>query len=219
MTMARHAVAATALACALVGACKQPEAQLKLVFPSVGDGGAPDGGLPCEGQKNLRCVNYLQFIAGSGDQFSSECRKLDVSLDNLCDLGKIAAGQEILKLSPETPLPIKIEGLRVYPAIECRVSKCADKTVFAGTTVGQGRIGDYVGRVLELPVTLLEPCGPPEEFYPLPDGGTCEEVCSPTAVVCDRVVGGCLCEAFPSASDLAAQRRVDGGQGGIDSGQ
>jgi hypothetical protein len=218
MRTAGHAVAAAAFACALVSGCKQPETQLKLVFPSVADGGAPDGGLPCEGQKNLRCVNYLQFIAGSGDQFSSQCRKLDVSLDNLCDLGKFAVGQEILKLPPETSLPIRIEGLRVYPALDCRVSACADKTVFAGTTVGTGRIGDYVGRVLELPVTLQEPCGPPEEFYPLPDGGTCEEVCSPTPVVCDHVAGGCLCEALPGASEIAA-RRMDGGQGGIDSGQ
>ena len=206
--------AATGLALALVigAGCKQPEAQLKLVFPPGGDGGAPDGGLGCESQRNLRCVNYLQFTAGR-DEFNSRCTKLDVSLGTLCDLGKAATGQEIFKLPPETPLPIRLEGLRVFPALDCRVSECADKIVFSGTTVGEGKIGDYVGRVLELAVTVNEPCGPPEQFYPRPDGGTCQEICSPKPVVCDNVAGGCLCEALPSAADIASQPRgIDGGQ-------
>jgi hypothetical protein len=219
MRPATYAVVATAFALALVTGCKQPETQLKLVFPPVGDGGAGDGGLPCEAQTNVRCVNYLQFTAGK-DEFESRCTKLDVSLNNLCDLGKAAVGQEIFNLPPETQLPIKIEGLRVFPTLDCHISECADKTVFAGETVGTGTIGDYAGRVLELPVTVQTPCGPPEEFYFLLPGRTCQEVCGMEPVICDDIVGGCLCQAPGSASDIAAGRRgVDAGQGGIDGGQ
>jgi len=65
------------------------------------------------------------------------------------------------------------------------------------------------------------PCGTPEQFFLLPEGSTCAEVChSPDLLVCDNVAGGCLCKQLPSAGELAAQRgRMDGGQDGIDSGQ
>ena len=61
-----------------------------------------------------------------------------------------------------------------------------------GTTGGTGPIGDYVGSVLELPVTVQTPCGPPEEFYFLPAGRTCQEVCGIEPVVCDNIAGGAL---------------------------
>jgi hypothetical protein len=210
-------------ALALIGGCKQPQTHLKLKFPLDADGGS------CSDQTNLRCVNYLQFTTG-GDENSSHCQRLPISLDNLCDLGRVAEGQEVFKLSPDTLLPIKIDGLRVYPATGCSSLECLPKKVFSGTTVGGmgQKIGDYVDGVIELPVTVLQPCGDPEVFFSLPpEGGTCAEVChAPDLVVCDHVQGGCLCKKLPSmpvfqdagqdgGQDAPA---ADGRQGGIDSG-
>ena len=200
---------------AIVAGCKQPQAQLKLKFP-------PDSsGAGCEQQTNLRCVNYLQFTTG-GDENSSHCQRLPISLDNLCDLARVAEGQEVFKLSPDTLLPITMDGLRVYPATGCSSVECQPKKVFTGTTVGGmgQKIGDFVGGVIELPVTVSQPCGDPEEFFSLPpDGGTCAGVChAPDLVVCDHVQGGCLCKKLPGMPVFqdGGQDAVDGGQGGID---
>ena len=121
----------------------------------------------------------------------------------------------MFKLSPDTPLPITIEGLRVYPATGCNSSSDARRAeIFSGTTVTEGQIGDYKDRVIDLPVTVIEPCGLPEQFFFLPDGATCAEVCGTSPVVCDHVQGGCLCKGPPRASTAAP---MDSGQGGIDS--
>jgi hypothetical protein len=199
------ALALLALACG----CKQSETQLKLQFPG-GDGGT------CEQQTSIKCVNYLQFTVGAGE-FSS-CTKVEVVLDDLCDLAKVAAGQELFNLPPETPLPITIEGLRIFPAIGCSsIQECTPRKIFSGTTVGgggrPGRIGDHAGGVLELPVKVNEACGLPEEFFPLPEGRTCTEVCGLSPVVCDHVAGGCLCKGSAGAADMVSR------QGAIDSGQ
>jgi hypothetical protein len=169
-------------------ACKEREAQLRVTFPE-----APDGGT-CDAQTSLRCVNYLQFTAGAGGDFVSHCMKVDVTLDTLCDLTKLADGTELFKLPPETPLPITLQGLRVYPATSCSSATCAPRLIFAGTTAETGRIGDWAGAVLDIPVTVAQPCGPPEVFYFLPPGGTCAQVCE-GEIVCDGVQGGCLCES------------------------
>jgi hypothetical protein len=190
--------------------CKQPETQLRLQFPSDPDAGADAGG--CQQQTSLRCVNYLQFTAGSGN-FSSTCSKVGVVLEDLCDVAKLAVGQEVFKLSPDTPLPITLEGLRVFPATSCNANECPARRIFSGTTSGTGKIGDYAGGVLDIPVTVNEPCGLPEEFFFLPAGSTCADLCGAGNVVCDQVQGGCLCKGLPSAADLAArQGAVDGGQ-------
>jgi hypothetical protein len=205
-------VALLVLACS---GCKQPEAQLRLQFPVDvnADGGADAG--TCHAQTSLRCVNYLQFTAGK-DEFSSHCTRVEAKLDDLCDLAKVAEGQEVFKLSPDTPLPITIEGLRVYPATGCNSSsECPPRRIFSGTTVMTGTIGDYKGRAIDLPVKVLEPCGLPEQFFFLPDGGTCQEVCGLSPVVCDHVQGGCLCKGAPGTSD--GGQAMDGGQDGIDS--
>jgi hypothetical protein len=188
----------------LPSGCKQREAQLKLKFPS--DGGA------CDQQTSVKCVNYLQFTTGEGE-FSS-CTKVEVVLDDLCDLGKVAQAQEVFNLPPDTPLPITLDGLRIFPAIGCSpTQECQPRKIFSGTTVSGGHIGDYADGVLELPVTMNEACGLAEEFYPLPAGRTCTEVCGMSPVVCDRVAGGCLCKGSPRATDMASR------QGGIDSRQ
>src|SRR5262245_40836606 len=197
---------AAALALASTSGCKQPESQLKLKLPAN-----------CQDETNLRCVNYIQFTAG-GDESSSRCIRTPVALDNLCDLARIAEGQEVFRLPPETALPLRIEGLRVFPAIGCTSVDCPPKKVFSGSTIGSVteklKIGDFVGQVLELPVTVDQPCGPPEEFYSLPDGGagTCAEVChSPDLVVCDHVEQGCLCLPVPGSPVFQ-----DGGAGPVD---
>jgi hypothetical protein len=71
---------------------------------------------------------------------------------------------------------------------------------------------------------VIEPCGLPEYFYPLPDGGTidggvatCAQVCGASPVVCANVEHGCLCQGDPASG--AAARAMDGGQDGIASGQ
>ena len=138
--------------------CKQRETQLKLQFPGSGDGGTGDQ------QTSIKCVNYLQFTVGTGE-FSS-CTKVEVVFDDLCDLAKVAEGQELFNLPPDTPLPITIEGLRIFPAIGCgSIQACTPRKIFSGTTVGgdgrPGRIGDYAGGVLELPVKMNEACGLP----------------------------------------------------------
>lgn len=195
----------------LAAGCKQPEAQLRLKFPGDVDAGADAGS--CHAQTSLACVNYLQFTAGSGE-FSSHCSRVEVELDDLCDLAKVAEGQEVFKLAPDTPLPITLEGLRVYPATGCNSSsECPPRRIFSGTTIATGRIGDYRDKVIDLPVTVLQPCGEPEQFFFLPDGGTCEEVCGVSQVVCNHVQGGCLCQGSPG------RHAMDGGQGGIDGGQ
>jgi hypothetical protein len=207
--------AAAAVLLALACGCKQPEAQLRLQFPVDVDAGADAGA--CEQQTSLRCVNYLQFTAGR-DESSSHCSRVEVSLANLCDLAKVAQGQEVFKLSPDTPLPITIEGLRVYPATGCSsTSECPPRRIFSGTTTLDGTIGDHRGQVIDLPVKVIEPCGLPEEFFSLPDGGTCAAVCGTSPVVCDHVQNGCLCKGRPGSFD--GGQPMDGGQDGIDSGQ
>ncbi|HXU03727.1 MAG TPA: hypothetical protein VN903_22330 [Polyangia bacterium] len=217
--MKRHAAGALPLLLPLLllaAGCKQPQAQLRLRFPVDADAGVDAGA--CYQQTSLKCVNYLQFTAGR-DESSSHCNRVEVELGDLCDLAKVAEGQEVFKLSPDTPLPITIEGLRVYPATGCSsTAACPPRRIFSGTTVLEGKIGDYRDGVIDLPVTVIEPCGVPEYFYPLPDGGTstCEQVCGASPVVCANVEHGCLCRGDPATGNAA--RAMDGGQGGIDSG-
>ena len=132
----------------------------------------------CQAQTNLKCVNYFQFSAGNDDGFRSGCTPIDVVLGNLCDLVQLAEGQELFKLPPETMLPIRVAGVRVFPAISCNAGTCPAKTIFSGATVESGApIGNYAGQVLEIPVTVNMPCGEPEQFFLLPEGSTCAEVC------------------------------------------
>jgi hypothetical protein len=211
------AAALLALACG----CKQPQAQLRLQFPVDADAGVDAG--TCHQQTSLRCVNYLQFTAGK-DESSSHCNRVEVELNDLCDLAKVAQGQEVFRLSPDTKLPITIEGLRVFPATGCSsTAECAPRRIFAGTTVAEGRVGDYQGGVIDLPVKMIQPCGVPEEFFYLPDGGapdggalTCPQICGLSPVACNNVQGGCLCWGPPGGSGKDAG--MDGGQDGIDSG-
>jgi hypothetical protein len=194
----RTAVALVLLA--LVSACKEQQTQLRVTFPLHPDAGA------CDAQTNLRCVNYLQFTTGDTTEFFSRCLKVDVTLENLCDVAKLADGQELFKLPPSTALPITLQGLRVYPATSCSSATCAPRLIFSGRTAQTGRIGDHAGSVLEIPVVLEEPCGLPEEFFPLPEGGTCAQVCR-GEIVCEGVQGGCLCKqldqnVMPGASGL-----------------
>ena len=101
----------------------------------------------------------------------------------------------------------------MFPATSCSAGECAAKTIFSGETAEHGTIDDYVGQTLEIPVTLTMACGPPEQFFFLPEGSTCADLCGQGNVVCDHVQGGCLCAGQPTAADLAArQRAIDGGQ-------
>jgi len=196
------AVVAAASMLALTGACKAPETQLNLVVPPI-DGGA------CETFTSLACVNYVEFSVPTATGFTSHCVKVNVQLTNLCDVTKLADGHELFKLSPETPLPISVEGRRVFPAGSCSgPPACPSKPIFRGSTVAEGHIGDYNGRALDLAINMIAPCGPPEQFFFPPEGGTCAEICGAQSnVICDGVAQGCLCRD-PAAS----------GQGAIDTG-
>ena len=204
-------IAAVALfasaACALSAACSDRQTRIKLTFPNSDAG-------PCESQTSIKCVNYLEFTAGDDlHGFSSQCTRVTVSLDTLCDVAKLAEGQELFKLSPSTMLPIRMDGIRVFPATGCNAGDCPEKKIFSGQTAETGTIGGHVGETLEIPVTLTQSCGIPESFFFLPEGATCTDLCGVGNVVCDHVQGGCLCNGFPSAADLAArQGAIDGGQ-------
>lgn len=193
----RVAVAALLLAC--LAACKNQEMQLKILTPPI------DGGGACNAYTDLACVNYLEFRVLSNPP--AFCVALDVSLNDLCDVEKLANGSDVFKLPPETRLPIAVLGKRVFPAGSCGSNKC-DKLLFRGET-GPGFVRDYIGRTLELTIDMAGSCGKSENFFFLPDGGTCVDVCGgESKIVCANVGGGCLCEAD-----------VDGGQGGIDASQ
>lgn len=208
MTVTKRKVGGVALCAALaLAACSERQTRLKLTFPRT-DAGA------CQDQTNIKCVNYLEFTAGDDvDGFRSGCTRVSVSLENLCDVSKLAEGQELFSLSPDTMLPITLSGVRVFPAVGCSAGDCPSKKIFGGMTAETGRIGDYAGQTLEIPVTLTQSCGMPESFFFLPEGSTCDDLCGVGNVVCDHVQGGCLCLGLPSAADLAArQGAIDGGQ-------
>jgi hypothetical protein len=180
------------------GACKTPETRINLIVPAI-DGGA------CGTFTDIACVNFLEFRARNQTASTSRCVKVDSELTNLCDVAGLPDGRELFKLPPDTPLPIEVQGKRVFPANSCGSSDC-NKIVFRGTTTDIGRLGDYAGRQLDLTLTMVGACGQSEEFFFLPDGGTCAEVCGRADnIICDGVAQGCLCKSG-----------VDGGQGGID---
>jgi hypothetical protein len=191
-------LAALALALAVDVACKSKEVQIEIVVP-------PLNGRVCSTYTDLACVNYLEFTVIGQTTSSSHCVVVPMgALGNLCDVAALAEGRELFSLPPETPLPIEVRGKRVFPAETCGTRQC-DKTVFVGQT-GSGRIGDYVDRPLELTLSMAGACGQSEEFFTLPDGGTCVDVCGGQSnIICDGVAGGCVCKS-----------RMDGGQGGID---
>ena len=175
-----------------------PETRINLIVPSIDGGG-------CGAFADIACVNFLEFRARNLTASTSRCVKVDVELTNLCDVASLPDGRELFKLPPETPLPIEVQGKRVFPADGCGSSDC-NKIVFRGTTTGVGHLGDYAGRQLDLTLTMVGSCGESEEFFFRPDGGTCAEICGTQSdVICDGVASGCLCTAH-----------VDGGQGGID---
>jgi hypothetical protein len=192
-----HSFVTVTLWLASATACKSQEAPLNVVIPVI------DGGT-CSAHTDIACVNYLEFKVTRPTSSTSHCVELDFVLTDLCDVAKLADGRELFKLPPDTELPITVEGKRVFPAKSCGLNQC-DKIIFRGTT-GEGRIGDYIGRPLELVLNMVGSCGLSEDFFPLPDGGTCAQVCrGQSEVVCDQVSNGCLCKSS-----------MDGGQGGID---
>ena len=189
---------ASLLALLCLGACKAQETQINVVIPSI------DGGT-CSTYRDISCVNYLEFKVTTATASTSRCVEVETPLADLCDVGKLSDGRELFKLPPETLLPITVEGKRVFPAKSCGANLC-DKIVFRGATTGTGRLGDYVGRPLDLALNMVGPCGLSEDFFALPDGGTCPAVCGgESEVICDQIPMGCLCKSHR-----------DGGQGGID---
>jgi hypothetical protein len=205
---------------AQLAACKERQTQIRLKFPDTPDAGA------CGAQTNIRCANFIEFTAGTilvPGGFRSQCSPIDFPLTNLCDVAKLAEGQELFKLPPDAELPISVDGKRVFPAISCNSTICPAKRIFTGQTAEAGPIANFEGQVLEIPITLVQPCGPPEAFYFLPEGKTCAQLCgNADNVVCDNIQGGCLCAGHPTPADVAARQAAaaaDGGQGGIDGGQ
>jgi hypothetical protein len=202
----RIAALALCAALALPAACSERQTHLKLTFP-----GGPDGGT-CATQTDIKCVNYLEFSAGDNvSGFTSQCVKVDVAIGDLCDVAKLAEGQELFKLAPGTSLPIRVEGKRVFPATSCNSGDCPARTIFSGQTDATGTIGDHAGETLEIPLTVVHPCGVPEQFFFLPPGRTCAELCGGTdLLVCDGVQGGCLC--LDQSAMTSRQGGIDGGQ-------
>jgi hypothetical protein len=158
--------------------------------PTADVGGPPDS--PDTGYNLVSCVNFLEFKVDNSGEFSTHCIKLTQEILSLCDLKLVADGRELFKIDPNSEVKISVRGLRVFPATSCDVdptSTCQNRVIFAGST-DLVRIGDLVGGLLELPVTVSEPCGPPEQWFEKGDQ-SCADICD--VVVCDGIQGGCLC--------------------------
>ena len=175
---------------ALAGACKAPETQFYLVVPPL------DGGRVRHVHR-LACVNYVEFSVPSADRVHQPLRqgqrRARDSVRRHQAGGRPRAVQAVARpVAADSPA----QGRRVFPAVKAAmVRRTARRSpIFRGSTVAEGRIGDYNGRHLDLTINMIAPCGPPEQFFFPPEGGTCAEICGAQAnVICDGVAEGCLC--------------------------
>lgn len=170
-----------ALAVALLAAgCRASETQLAIRFEGA-----------CEAQKDLSCVNYLQFTLEDEKGFSTECIKATQSLSTLCDVAALADGRELFRSDPDALVRVEVKGMRVFPATSCDVQNaCPPRVIFSGVTE-ERRASDLAGSPFPLTIKLVEPCGAKEQFWP---GATnCAAICGAGNVVCDGISGGCLC--------------------------
>jgi hypothetical protein len=157
-------------ALALLCGCKSPQAQITVSFPSAGDGG-------CAAQTRVGCVNYLRFTVHDQTGFNTHCVTVPQgqALTSLCDVADLAQGQELFKLSPDTLLSVKLEGMRVFPATSCEPQEsCDPRYIFSGTSQSV-RLGDIAGGTLEIPLEMVLPCQSEDFFFLAPGtrGGTC----------------------------------------------
>lgn len=180
--------ASAALACAilLAGGCRSSEASLEIGF---GD----DAGT-CAQVTDLSCVNFLRFSVDDGSGFTTQCVKVTEQLTSLCDVAELGSGQELFRIDPDKQVQFKVEGLRVYPATSCEAEGCQRRILFTGVTQ-TFRMGDRAGQSIPLVVTVNEPCGGREEYFPLPGGMTCDDICGHGSTVC-QIEDGCLCKAL-----------------------
>jgi len=175
------------------GACRPQQMELEIVLP--GDGGCPP--------VDLSCVNYLQFKVSEVSEvngkkttnFTTHCIMLKEELHSLCDLQKVAVGQELFKLSPDNSVSIEMRGIRVYPATSCDYDvTCPPYLAFSGTTGTERQVSELAGGELPLPVELLKPCRAGiEKWFPAKPGQQCTVGCEGGEVECDGIQGGCLC--------------------------
>ena len=180
-----------ALVALLALACGRATVPIEVVTDLPSDGGVRS----CSTVNDLRCVNYINFdVVRAGGDVESHCVLVTRALDSLCDLSEAIRNQEIFRLDPDEEVSITLTGRRVYPAKSCQVSGvCPARELFSGS-VDSVRVGHMPGGVITIPITHVASCGDLEEWRPLEDGDTCGSVCFGTdRVVCDGVVGGCLC--------------------------
>ena len=119
-------------------ACKERQTQIRFTFPGGSDGGADARRRWLPGADRTQVRQLPPVLRWQRDGFRSGCAPIDVVLGNLCDLVQLAEGQELFKLPPETMLPIRVAGVRVFPAVSCKAGTCAAKTIFSGATVESG---------------------------------------------------------------------------------
>ena len=165
--------------------CRSSEAALEIGF---GD----DAGT-CAEVTDLSCVNFLRFSVDDGEGFSTHCVRVTQGLASLCELASLADGRELFRLEPDREVEIKVEGLRVFPATSCEADGCQRRILFKGQTA-KVRIGELAGQSIPLVVSMQEPCGAKEQFFPLRQGQTCAEICGVDLLICG-IEDGCLCKA------------------------
>ena len=140
----------------------------------------------CAQVTDLGCVNHVRYeFTTTTGELMSLCRPVGRKLASLCDLASLGGDVEV----PADTRDITVSGVRVFPADSCEdTPQCKTRTIFSAH-------GDDTGLPVLLDVYLAhdEPCGPPEQYFPLPDGQSCGDVCA-AGVVCSLDTG-CLCLA------------------------
>lgn len=176
----------------LVAGCGRPSVDVAIVTDIPYDGGVA----ACSEFADLRCVNFLAFdlLDVQSGEILGHCVRVTAPLDDLCEVAELATGAEVFRVDPDEEVRLSVRGLRVYPATSCQtLAGCPARELFTGQS-GAVRLGDLPDGRLELPLDSAAACGPREEFYPRPEGRTCDQICGGTdRVVCDGLAGGCLC--------------------------
>ena len=91
---------------------------------------------------------------------SSQRTSIDVTLDSLCDVAQLAEGQELFELSPDTTSPCAALARQArVPGDRMQLRRlCAADHLLGRRRRQDDRFRRLRGQVLEIPVTLREPC-------------------------------------------------------------
>jgi hypothetical protein len=174
----------------LLTACARDPVALEVEILIAGDAGP----VPCSTYRDLACVNFISFEVEHDGEIVSRCVRVAQTLGTICDLPREARGEELFRVDPDDEITITISGLRTYPDTSCQVAGvCPARQLFLGST-GKIRLRDAQDGKIKLPITEAGFCGDQERWVGKGATQTCADSCSgEDYVVCDGVLGGCLC--------------------------